>query len=334
MRISVKLQNSLGLEENILLAQLMEHRGLDTVWISEYADRDGPTHLAVLARVTETIDVGASIIPIFTRSPVVLGMTAATLSEAAPGRVWMGLGTSTDVIVERWHGRERERPLTAVRETVSVIRDLLAGERIEHAGDVVEIDGFQHANPSWIDGINIPLAALGPRMRQLAGELGDGVLLNMVSADHLADVRATVEAGADRGDRRPPPLISDIRVGITGPQDPEDLRGSLRKLVASYGRIAPYNRHYAESGFPAQAAALEQAWSERDRDRALAAVDDAMLDSLVAVGSRSQVVDRLCEYADAGLDEAILFPTVLEGDPVEGIQQVIDVAAAVKERLS
>lgn len=334
MRLSLKLQNSLGLRENILLAQLMEHRGLDAVWVSEYADRDGPTHLAVLARVTETIDVGASIIPIFTRSPVVLGMTAATLSEAAPNRVWMGLGTSTNVIVERWHGTERRSPLTAMRETVEVIRSILRGERVEHEGEIFEVRGFRHENPNWIDEVKLPIAALGPKMRELAGEIGDGVLLNMVSAEHLGDVRETVTTGAAKADRPVPPLVSDVRVGLAGPQDEEDLRSSLRRLVASYGRVPPYNRHYEKSGFERQAEALERAWSEADRSAALAAVDDDMLDALVAVGEEERVVDRLVEYATAGLDEAILYPTVLDGDPVEAIQQVIDVAVRVKERLA
>lgn len=334
MRLSVKLQNRLSLGENILLAQLMEHRGLDGVWVSEYSDRDGISVLAMLGRATERIRVGASIIPIYTRSPVVLGMSAASLSEAAPRRISLGLGTSTQVIVEAWNGTRREKPLVAMREYVAVIRAVLAGDRVDHEGEVVRVRGFRYERADLASSIDLPVAALGPRMRELAGEIGDGVLLNMLAAAHLGEVRRTVAAGAGRAGRAAPPIMSDVRVGIVGPQAEEDLRGSLRRLVAGYGRVPPYNRHYAESGFDRQAELLRRAWEQTDRDGAFKAVDDGMLDSLVVVGSHDEIIERLAELEATGLDEAILYPTILEGDEVEGIQQVVGLAVEAKERLS
>jgi probable F420-dependent oxidoreductase len=330
LRYSVKLQNALSIDENLLLAKLAERCCLDGVWVSEYADRDAVTQLSAIARATEKITVGVSIIPIYTRSPVVLGMTAASLAELAPDRVKMGIGVSSRVIVESWHGMAWEQPITAIREYVEAIRQVLARERVSVSGEVVNVDGFPSAIPSGVGSIEIPIAALGPVMRRLAGEIGDGLLLNMTTADHLRRTHEIVREGAARVERAAPPVMSDIRMGVLGRQPESELRTKLRRLVASYGRVPSYNRHYAELGFPEQAGALAAAWVAEDMRAAVDAVDDEMRKSLVVIGTGEEIAARLTEYRDAGLDEAIVYPTIVDGDEVRGLQEAIEIVAEAR----
>lgn len=335
MRVSIKLQNSLSLADNCVLGQLAETRGLDALWVSEFAERDAVTFMTVLGRATEQIDLGASIIPFYTRSDVVLGMTAASLSEALSGRAKLGFGTSTDVIVERWHGRDRQQPMATARDAFTHIRQVLAGEKLPPM-DGSDSSGFRYLAPQHVGKIQLLLAALGPKMCELAGEIADGVLLNIVSPPHVEHVRGLVEAGARTAGRDDvADLISDVRVAVS--DDPEELstaREDLRKLVASYGRVGPYNRHYVTSGFVEQAERIRGAFERGSLEEAIDAVDDEMLDALVAVGTTAEVVERLALYADHGLDEIILFPTATNDDETGAVQRTIDTAVRLKERLA
>lgn len=335
MRVAVKIQNDLPLADNVLLAQLVEARGLDGIWVSEYAERDAFTYMTVLGRATERVTVGVSIVPLYTRTDVVLGMTAASLSEALPGRVRLGLGTSTKVIVEGWHGRQREAPMATARTSFGRIRAILADEQLPPL-DEVSRAGFRYLHPDHVREIELHLAALGPKMTQLAGEIADAVLLNIAAPEHLATVRDLLFQGAEKAGRAASPdVIGDVRVGVSDdPATIATLRASLRKLVASYGRVPPYNAHYATSGFPEQAARIADAWERRDADAAIAAVDDEMLDRLVAVGSADEVVERIARYADHGMDEVILFPTAHDGDMTTATQQIVDIGTRLKERLA
>ncbi|HEY5334056.1 MAG TPA: LLM class flavin-dependent oxidoreductase, partial [Solirubrobacterales bacterium] len=124
MGLGLKLQNELPLRDNVLLARYAEARGLDSVWTSEYRS-EAVIPMAAYAAATERVTVGSSIIPLYTRSIPALATTAAGLEALAPGRVVLGLGTSSPVIVERWHGVPRARPLRAMAEHVAALKRLL-----------------------------------------------------------------------------------------------------------------------------------------------------------------------------------------------------------------
>lgn len=329
--VGVKIQNDLGIRECVVLAQYAEARGLSSVWVSEYRCRDALTNLAVFAAATERVELGSSIIPLYTRSPTVLGMSAAALEEIAPGRILLGLGTSSEVIVERWHGGKRERPLRAMAEYVEAIRTVMSGARVELEGEVVTAQGFSLE----LDFLAAPegrifIAALGEKMLKIGGRIGDGILLNHAPVGHVPRIREVVEGAASEAGRAAGAcrIASDLRVGIGSAAEVAEMREVQRKQLAFYGNVPPYNRFYAEAGYGAQAAALRDAWGEKDRERAVAAVDDPMLDSIVAIGDGDTVRDRVRALWDAGVDEVILFPLWPEGgSPADRTRELIDTAA-------
>jgi len=331
--IGVKLQGIVPIDVNVVLAQYAEARGCGSVWVDEVRSRDALTAMAVLASATERITVGSSVVPIYSRTPAVLAMTAASLGELAPGRVVVGLGTSSQQIVERFHGVERRAPLAAMTEYVSVLRSALGGQRVEFSGEVVRVENFRLEMPSGhFSPPQIFVAALGPAMTRLAGRIGDGVLLNVVPESYLPRVRELVAEGRAEGalagtEAR---IVSDLRVGVAHDEaTAHSIRERQRKYLAYYGNVHPYNRHFERIGFPREAADLAAAWAEGSPERAVAAVSDELLDAVVVVGPPENVATRIRSFLSAGVDEAILFPCVAEdASTPAATQELIEVAVS------
>lgn len=333
-RIGVKIENGLPISVNVSLVQYAEARGMSSVWVSELRARDAFTTMAVYAAATERMTVGSSIVPIYTRSPVVLALTAASLADIAPGRIALGIGTSSSEVIEGWHGARRTRPLKAVEEHVRVLRSVLAGKNVEFDGEVVTVGGFRLEFPQLSDPkLPIYVAALGERMRALAASVADGVLLNVVPISYMSHVSKSARESALSAGRSPDALrlAGDLRIALSSPQaSAEAARERQRKYLAHYGRVDVYNRFFASSGYPDEARLMSEAWERGDVGTAVASVSDAMLDDIVAAGEPDLVKERIRAFAESGVDEVILYPCWESGeDPVEATQRTIELAAEV-----
>src|SRR5207237_10157912 len=146
--------------------------GYHTAWLGETAGGDAITLMTLLASHTKRLGVASGVIPIQTRSPIILGMSAATLAHVAPGRISLGLGVSSRIIVEQWHGLPFHPGLGQIRESVQIIRMAAAGERVNFEGKFYRLKNFKLSAPP-AQPPKIVLAALGPEMLELAGEIAD-----------------------------------------------------------------------------------------------------------------------------------------------------------------
>ncbi|HEY5333731.1 MAG TPA: LLM class flavin-dependent oxidoreductase, partial [Solirubrobacterales bacterium] len=311
------------------------------VWVSEYR-WEAIAPLTDFALATERMKIGSAIIPIYSRSATALAMTAANLAQLAPDRLLFGLGTSTDVIIEGWHGRKRERPLQAIREYIEAIRVVLAsvpidgnrileGEAVHFEGEIVTVDGFQ-LDRRVSGRVDLYAAALGEKMLQVAGQVADGALLNLTPHGHLPKIRSTVEEAAAEAGRDPGSvaLCGDVLVAIAEGEEAAEIREEQRAEIAIYARQGPYSRFFSEAGFPKEAAAIRAAWERRDRDAAAAAVTDEMLDSIVVVGDADHVRERVEHLLGAGYDTLIAVPlSPRGGDPDVAARLLIDVLAGI-----
>jgi probable F420-dependent oxidoreductase len=171
------------LAEHAEIAQEAERLGYSDAWSLEIDGVDGFAPLAVVAQATH-MRIGTAIANVFTRGPATLAMSAAGLGEMAPGRFCLGIGAGSQPIVEAWNGGTFRRPATRVREMVHFLRRALAGERVVFHGDTFIVEGFRLSRPAAAP-IPIYVAALRPGMLCLAGEVGDGAIINWLSAQDV-----------------------------------------------------------------------------------------------------------------------------------------------------
>lgn len=291
-----------GLREAVDLARWAEEIGYTDLWTAEVGGVDALTPLGALAATTSTARLGTGIVPVFTRPPALLAMSAAALHDLSGGRFVLGLGTSSDVIVERWMGGRFTRPLTRLREYVEVVRSCLSGGKVEFHGLTTRVDGFrlQHAPAD----VPIHLAALGPTACALAGEVADGIVFFLKTPDGIRE--GLDWANAVRGDRGP--LECAIRIPFLVDEEPEILSVGARRLLLSYAPVEVYARSLAAQGFGSEIAAIRAAWAAGDRKRAVELVPEAMLDALFVMGGPERAAQRLEELRGAGVTTPVLLP--------------------------
>src|SRR5207245_5353806 len=166
--------------EFIAVAREAEARGYHMAWTGEASGYDAITLMTVIASHTERLHVGSAVVPVQTRTPVVLGQSAATLNHMAPDRVVLGIGLSSRAIVGDWHGLAFAPALQQIREAVQIIRAVASGERVSFEGKFYKVKNFRLTVPPPAKPVRVVLAALGPEMLELAGEIADGVVLNWI----------------------------------------------------------------------------------------------------------------------------------------------------------
>ncbi|MFQ5897870.1 MAG: LLM class flavin-dependent oxidoreductase [Candidatus Methylomirabilia bacterium] len=306
--VVIPFSNPMPVADHLKLAQEAEARGYHTAWTGEIAGSDAVTTMTLLATNTRALQIATGIIPLQTRTPIVLGMTAATLGTLAPGRIALGLGISSKIIVGQWHGLAFERPLAQLKEAVTIIRKVMAGERVNFEGEFYRIRNFRLVIPPPPKPVPIYLGALGPRMLQLAGEIADGVLLNWIPPEAIPESIRQIEIGAKRGGRSLDnfEIACYIRASVT--DDPELARQWLAREITGYCIVDTYARFFAGCGFGAEVEAVNRAWQAGDRQGAVKQISPRFLDGLGVVGSTDSCRQRLKEFAKAGLTQPVVLP--------------------------
>jgi probable F420-dependent oxidoreductase len=311
----VPVQHPLPLGEQVSLVREAETRGYDSAWVFDGNGPDALTMVTYLVAATERLNVSTGITPVQTRSPVTLGITAATLGHLAPGRVALGLGISSRIIIGQWHGLPFLRPAAQLREAVSVIRTVLAGERVNFDGEFYHHKNFRLNMPPPPRPVPIYLGALGPKMLQLAGEIADGLVLNWVPLKAIPGAIGQVEIGAKRAGRSLDgfEIACFVRVSVT--DHPEPARAWLARDITGYCIVDSYARFFRDCGYGAEVDAVNGAWQAGDRQGAVKQVSPKMLDGLGIVGPEQFCQARLEEFAKAGGTRPVVFPFSADPDP-------------------
>lgn len=261
--------------------QRAEALGYEEAWSYERNVFDAFTPLAAAAMVTRTLRLGTSIVPAFTRPDGLLAMSAAGVAELAPGRFALGIGSSTEAIVNGWMGLHFGRPLTRVREAVLTTRALLDGERVGK----LRLDRPPAEPPP------IYVAALGERMLRLAGETADGVVFFMAGA------RAIPELVASTGR----PLDSVARVIVVSGRDHAANLAFARRFVTGYAVLPFYARFLSAQGWERAVERIRARWDAGDRQGATLEVPEEMAQELLLLATDPRLEDRLGAFEQSGL---------------------------------
>jgi probable F420-dependent oxidoreductase len=322
--ISIPVEEGLPISRLVELATTAERRGFDTVVAGEVAGPDAIGLLSVVASQTERVNIGTGVLPMATRSPALLAMGFQTLASLAPGRVFAGVGVSSPTVVERWHGRRFAPPLAFAREFLPAFRQALDGERLQVEGAHVRSDGFKTTLPQG-PRIPIVLAAMRPKMIQLAGELADGAFLTWCPPVEAAEQVATCRDAAARAGRDPDALLMIASFFGYAGLELDAARERMRRYVLQYATVSTHRDSFARA-IP-NLAEIERAWREGDRKRALSLVADESVDELAAIGAEA-VARRVDELHQAGVELPIMVTTAARFGDGDGPLATIQAAAA------
>ena len=271
-----------SLETALQRVELAERLGYESTYVIHIAARDSVTTLMAFASRSERMRLGTGIMPIYSRTPVATAQSFATLDEFSGGRAVIGLGVSHRPLVEAWYGQTIDKPLRETREYVAVLRAILRGEDPPRGERFRSAFHFMNYEPRA--DLPIYLAALGPGMLRLAGEIADGVILWLCNPDYVRDV--VVPKVAEGRERAGKPLegfdiVAAVPSAVTG--EPEEARGRLRSELIPYFHLPFYRAMIERSGF------------EPDIEKA-----DPFISALAAIGTADEANAVIDRYLDAG----------------------------------
>ena len=281
--------------------------GYTDIWSAESDGADAFTPLAMAAAWEPRLRLGTAIVPAYTRSPACMAQSVASMADAAPGRFAIGIGSSSNVIVERWNGIPFVEPYKKVRDVVRFLNDALSGEKIAKTYDTFSVNGFKLGVRPEVKP-KILVAALREGMLRLAGRESDGAIINWLSPTDVERVSAVVREAAGGEDRE---IVA--RIFVCPSENTEVVRAAARFAIAAYLNVPVYAEFHRWLGRGPQLQGMWDAWQAGDRKAALAAIPDEVVDDIVVHGSPAQCRATIQKYFDHGVTTSSL--AILALDP-------------------
>jgi probable F420-dependent oxidoreductase len=271
------------------LVKRAEAAGFTDLWSGETNGPDGFTPLALSAAWTDDVRLGTGVVGVFQRGPALLAQEASALADAAGGRFVLGIGSSSDRIVEGWNGIPFERPLSRVRETVEFLRTALDGERTE--------TGFK-LETAPADRVPIVLAALRGRMLELAVERAEGAFSNFLPLGGLSKVAAQLEGAPDG--------FEFLCRFFCLPGEREAVEPLARFMFASYATVPVYAAFFRWLGYGEKIDPMVAAWEAGDRQAAAAAAPWDVIEETFVFGAPEEIKERIGAFVEGGVTLPIL----------------------------
>jgi 5,10-methylenetetrahydromethanopterin reductase len=328
-RVALYLQDAHPIRDGMEYVRYAESHGFEAVWQAESRlVRDAIVPMAAFAAVTSKIKIGSGVINNWTRNAAIISTTYLTLDDLAPNRIILGIGAWWDPLAKNV-GISRTKPLKAMKEVVTVVRDLLAMKNVTFHGEFVNVTGIEHdivhgrREPRHVP---IYIGATGMQMMELAGEIGDGVVLNyLVSPKYNEEALSHLEIGAKKAGRKLDDIDRPQLVVCSVDTDRKKALDGARKLVTQYLGQQP---HIMKASGVSQelldeiAKVLHWPATEEDVERAMRLVPDDVVQLITASGSPDEVRRKVAEYRANGCTCPILYPL---GD----VKMMIDTFAQV-----
>ncbi len=329
-RIGIAFSGGPTASDTVSCIQLAESLGYESAWVTEGHGGDQFSILSSAALATKTIQLGTAISSVFVRSAPTIAMAAATVDDISKGRFILGLGSSHKVQVIPEHGLPFSKPITRVRETVDVVRQLLANGSVSYYGETITIERFDLWFKPYRPILPIYLAGLFPKMTSVCGEIADGIILTRSTiksakeiSQHLADGAAITNRDASTIDITSllPTAVADSRAEAI-----EMIRPGLALYIGFFPR---YNKLIATHGFEEEAAEIAKAFSEGDMGRAKRAVTESMVEATSVVGTPRQCRERIESYRQSGISLPIISPFARSKHAKSKFEKVIRACAGV-----
>ena len=281
--------------------------GYSDIWSAETDGADAFTPLALAAAWEPRLRLGTAIVPAYTRTAPLIAQSVAALADAAPGRFAIGIGSSSNVIVEKWNGVPFVEPYKRVRDVVRFLHDAFTFEKVSKSYDTFKVDGFRLSIRPKVKP-TILVAALREGMLKLGAREADGVIINWLSPDDVRKVVGVVRDAAGGEERE---VVA--RIFVCPSENAEVVRAGARFAIAAYMNVPVYAEFHRWMGRGHLMQGMWDAWQAGDRKGALAAIPDEVVDDLVVHGSPKQCRERIDQYFANGVTTSSL--AVLPLDP-------------------
>jgi 5,10-methylenetetrahydromethanopterin reductase len=263
-------------------AKVADEKGFGTVWKGESNSRDPTAILPAIAAVTKRVRLGTAVIHIFARTPVETGIFAATMDELSGGRFTLGLGVANETLAS-WHGLQGGHPLKRAEEYIGIVRKVFAAEKVQTQGEYYSSSNFRLEFKPPGTHLQIILAALGPKMGQLAGRIADGAIINMADPGRIAFVAENLAIGAKEAgrDSKGLEIVAKVRVSLN--EDIEKAKSALKKVVTFYSLAHHYRDMLAEMGLKDEVKKIQETYKASGFKVAVKGVTDDMLSKIPVV---------------------------------------------------
>ena len=308
--------------EVVECVRLAEELGYESAWVAEGHGGDQFSILTAGALATTRIKLGTSISSVFVRSAPTIAMAAACVDYYSGGRFILGLGSSHKVQVEPEHGLEFSGAIPRVRDTVEIVRRLLRDGALEnYRGEAINIDTFDLHFPVFRPEMPIYLAAVFPRMLEIAGEISQGILLTWCTPEHARTAAQHVAIGAERAGVS----AGDVEVAtLVGAAAPGADDGGMRRVAATYaGRFPRYRRLMSEAGFADEVEMVRRAWRQGNFAEAEGLVPEGLIDRMSLPADPGARKERLAEYREAGITLPIIAPRISGPNALASAREII-----------
>ena len=244
------------------IASTVERNGFTGLWFGETTLRDASILATIAACITKKIQLGTSIVNIYTRSPSQLALLGTTLNEFSEGRFTLGLGVSTAAIIESWHGVKFEHAMGRLEETVKILRQYFSGEKFSMQG--------RYSSPSNArlrsgPPPKIALAALNEQMIRKAAVLSDRIILNLYPTERISHARKLIDEACKVAGRKERPVLSVMLYSYLLGDDEKGM-DAAKDLISFYASAPAYSALFSSIGFPNEAKAMFEGWKNRDRE--------------------------------------------------------------------
>ena len=290
--------------------------GYKEAWSSEANGPDAFMPLVLGAIHAPELRLGTAIVPAFTRGPALMAQSVATIAAIAPSRFVLGIGSSSNVIVESWNGIPFQEPYKKTRDLVRFLKIALTGEKVDAEFETMQVKGFRLGMPPPTQRVPILVAALREGMLRLAGQEGDGAIINWLSADDVKTVSKIVH-------HQGPEKEIVARIFVCPNEDSETVRLQAKRAIASYLNVPVYRKFHEWLGRSDVLGEHWKLWDSGDRAGSLEAMPDNVVDDLIVHGTPKQCRDHIDRYIENGVTTAALMIMPFGGiDPYQAIEDL------------
>lgn len=300
------------------ISRQAEEKGFNGIWFGETTIRDASILAAIASCSTKKLLLGTSIVNIFTRSPGQLAMLGTTLNELSEGRFTLGLGVSTEAIIQSWHGQRFDKSMQRLEETVNLLRQYFSGEKFTYQG---VYSSPVNARLRTRSPPKIALAALNDRMVRKASQFGDRVILNLYPPDRIKHAISLIDEGCRQANRKDHPVLS-VMLYSYALGDDEKALDACKDLVSFYASAPAYSSLFSSLGFANEAKAMMDSWKVKDRDAVKLNVTRAMIDRMMVLGTVRELRERVKQYHEQGVDDVFISPSPF-GDFEANVNEVL-----------